>query len=79
MLLDNTTPLTFSHLSDVLNVQFAAPPDSGDTVSIGVTYSGVPANEGAGGFGGFWFSLVPNNAFSMGVGLNADPPSMGRT
>ena len=30
------------------------------------------------GFGGFWFSLVPRNAFSMGVGLSTDPPSMGR-
>ena len=79
VLLDSTTPLAFSHAADVLNVQFVALPDSGDTVSIDVAYSGLPANEGGGGFGGFWFQVVPKNAFSMGVGLDADPPSMGRT
>ena len=79
ILLDGVTPLAFSHLGDVLNVQFTAQPDSGDTVSIDVAYSGVPWNEGGGGFGGFWFSVFPRNAYSMGVGLNADPPSMGRT
>jgi aminopeptidase N len=78
VLLDSTTPLAFSHVGDVLNVQFVALPDSGDVVSIDVAYSGPPWNEGGGGFGGFWFQIVPKNAFSMGVGLNADPPSMGR-
>ncbi|MGH2571392.1 MAG: M1 family metallopeptidase, partial [bacterium] len=78
VLLDGVTPLAFAHANDVLDVQFAAPPDSGDTVSIDVAYSGPPWNEGGGGFGGFWFSIVPRNAFSMGVGLSTDPPSMGR-
>jgi aminopeptidase N len=78
VLLESVTPLAFSHVGDVLNVQFAAPPDSGDTVSIEVSYAGLPWNEGGGGFGGFWSSLTPKNAFSMGVALATDPPSMGR-
>lgn len=78
VLLDSITPLTFSHVADVLNIQFgASAPDSGDTVSVDIAYSGPPTNEGAGGFGGFWFS-IPYTAYSMGVGLNADPPSMAR-
>lgn len=70
------TPLAFTHAADVLSIQFGgAAPDSGDTVSVDVTYSGTPVHEG---FGGFWFA-IPATAFSMGIGLNADPPSMGRT
>lgn len=78
VLLESATPLAFTHVDDVLNVQFTAQPDSGDTVSIEIAYAGPPWNEGGGGFGGFWFSQIPKNAFSMGVGLAADPPSMGR-
>ena len=71
--------LPFSHVGDVLTVQFPAPPDSGDVVVIDVAYGGVPWNEGSGGFGGFWFAPFPYTAYSMGVGIDADPPSMGRT
>ncbi len=77
--LQGVTPLAFSHASDVLTVFFAAPPDSADTVSVAITYSGTPYNEGAGGFGGFWFDTFPYNAYSMGVALDDDPPSMGRS
>jgi len=71
------SPLAFSHAADVLTVQFGgAAPDSGDTVAVDVAYSGVPENEGTGGFGGYWFAAFPNMSFSMGIGLNADPPSM---
>ena len=31
-----------------------------------------------GGFGGFYFDGVPKMAFQMGVGLVANPPSMGK-
>lgn len=72
-------PVPFSHAADVLTVTFPAPPDSGDVVALDVAYGGVPWNEGGGGFGGFWFSPFPYTAYSMGVGLHADPPSMGRT
>ncbi|MBZ0268625.1 T9SS type A sorting domain-containing protein, partial [bacterium] len=73
-------PLGFTHAADVLTVQFGgAAPDSGDTVSVDVTYAGTPENEGAGGFGGFWFTTLPNQGYSMGIGLNADPPSMAWT
>jgi aminopeptidase N len=72
-------PLAFAHASDVLSITLAAPAAAGDTITVDVAYSGVPENEGAGGFGGFWFAPFPRNAYSMGVGLEADPPSMGRT
>lgn len=72
-------PLAFTHAADSLQVTFTTPPDSGDTASVTVAYSGMPANEGSGGFGGFWFAQFPLSAYSMGVGLNADPPSQGRS
>ena len=75
---DGSTSLAFSQLGDVLTVQFVAPPDSGDTVSVDVSYAGVPWNEGSGGFGGFWFRSFPNTAFSMGIGLGTDPPSVAK-
>jgi aminopeptidase N len=71
-------PLAFTHVADNLEIQLAAPADSGDTLAIDVAYGGTPWNEGGGGFGGFWFGF-PLTAYSMGVGLEADPPSMGRT
>ena len=74
---ESITPLSFTHVGDVLDIDLSAPADSGDTVAVDVSYSGTPWNEGAGGFGGFWFGL-PNTSFSMGVGLFTDPPSMGR-
>ena len=61
---DGVTPLAFSQLGDVLTVQFVAAPDSGDTVSIDVAYSGKPWNEGFGGFGGLWFFGFPRTVFS---------------
>lgn len=67
----------FSHVSDVLTVDLASPADTGDTLSVEVAYAGPPWNEGGGGFGGFWFSAFPKVAFSMGVGLSTEPPSMG--
>ncbi|MCA9752236.1 MAG: hypothetical protein KC591_08610, partial [Gemmatimonadetes bacterium] len=71
-------PLAFTHASDVLSITLATPIDTGMTSTVDVAYSGTPWNEGGGGFGGFWFGF-PRTAYSMGVGLNADPPSMGRT
>ncbi len=73
---DGVTPLAFSQLGDVLTVQFVAAPDSGDTVSIDVAYSGKPWNEGFGGFGGLWFFGFPRTVFSMGIGLDTEPPSV---
>ncbi|MEZ5063687.1 MAG: M1 family aminopeptidase [bacterium] len=71
-------PLAFTHASDVLSITLATPIDTGMTSTVDVAYSGTPWNEGGGGFGGFWFGF-PRTAYSMGVGLDADPPSMGRT
>lgn len=67
----------FAHAGDSLVITLPAPAASGDSLLIEVDYSGTPWNEGAGGFGGFWWTFQV--AFSMGVGLEADPPSMGRT
>jgi hypothetical protein len=67
-------------VGDVLTIDFGLDaPDLGDTVSVDVAYGGTPSNEGPGGFGGFWMYISPRTMFSMGVGLTADPPSMGRT
>ena len=70
-------PLAFTHAADNLEIQLAAPLDTGGVTSVDVSYGGTAWNEGSGGFGGFWFGF-PFTAYSMGVGLNADPPSMGR-
>lgn len=50
----------------------------GDTFGVQVFYHGQPGNEGADGFGGFYFDGVPVKAFQMGVGLDAIPSSMGK-
>lgn len=79
VLQESVTPLSFTHVGDVLGITLDTPVNDADTVSVDVTYSGTPWNEGTGGFGGFWFAGLPVTAYSMGVGLFADPPSMGRT
>jgi hypothetical protein len=79
VLRDGVTALSFSEAGDVLTITLDAPAAMGDTVSVDVAYGGVPYHEvGPGSFGGFWFSNLPRNAYSMGVSLNDDPPSMGR-
>jgi aminopeptidase N len=77
--LQGVTPLAFTHVGDVLTITLASPAALGQVVSVDIAYSGTPWHEPGNGFGGFWFYSVPNTAFSMGVGLVADPPSMGRT
>jgi aminopeptidase N len=68
--------LPFIHASGVLSIDLDTVLSQDDTFSINVAYRGHPGNEGAGGFGGFWFTAT--GAYSMGVGLYTDPPSMGR-
>lgn len=70
------TPLTYSQSGDTLLVTLDSPAALGDTAAIEITYAGVPENEGS--FGGFWFYPVPVTDFTMGVGLDTNPPSMGR-
>ncbi|MFN8180017.1 MAG: M1 family aminopeptidase [bacterium] len=75
----NGSPLPFTHPADVLTISFPAPPNAGDTLAVDVAYTGTPWHEpGIGAFGGFWFSTAPLCAYSMGVGINTDPPSCGR-
>ncbi len=68
--------LAFSHNGDLIEVALDTAISYGDTFGFNVAYHGEPGNEGPGGFGGFWFT--PRTAYSMGVGLRTDPPSMGR-
>lgn len=72
-------PLTYSHLGDTLSITLDSPLADGDTAVVRVVYSGIPWNEGANGFGGFFIYTYPVTDFSMGVGVNSDQPSMGRT
>jgi len=70
--------LSFSQAGDSLLLELGGPAGTGDTLSISVAYSGEPWNEGAGGFGGFWFKQSVPVAYQMGVGIFTDPPSVGR-
>ena len=72
------SPVGFVHNDPVLTVDLGSVYAPGDTFEVQVFYGGTPGNEGPSGFGGFYFSGVPIHAFQMGVGLVADPPSMGK-
>jgi len=71
-------PLTFAYEDPTLTISLDQAYAEGDTFEVEVIYHGHPGNEGAGGFGGFFFQGNPKIAFQMGVGLVADPPSMGK-
>jgi aminopeptidase N len=71
-------PVAFVHNDPVLTVDLGASYAAGDTFEVEVFYGGAPGNEGPSGFGGFYFGGVPVHAYQMGVGLDADPPSMGK-
>ncbi|MFH1219487.1 MAG: M1 family aminopeptidase [Candidatus Eisenbacteria bacterium] len=70
--------LGFTHSDPVLSIDLGRSYAVGDTFQVRVIYHGQPGNEGVGGFGGFWFDGAPLMAYQMGVGLVADPPSMGK-
>jgi aminopeptidase N len=70
--------VTYSHVDSVLTIDLDQTYASGDTFEVRVIYHGQPGNEGPDGFGGFYFAGAPRMAFQMGVGLVADPPSMGK-
>jgi aminopeptidase N len=71
-------PLGYSYDDPVLSIGLGESYEPGDTFFVRVVYHGTPGNEGSGGFGGFWFDGVPTMGYQMGVGLYADPPSMGK-
>jgi aminopeptidase N len=71
-------PVTFVHNDPVLTIDLGSALAPGDTFEVQVFYGGHPGNEGPAGFGGFFFGGVPVHAYQMGVGLAADPPSMGK-
>jgi aminopeptidase N len=68
----------YVHVDSVLTIDLDQAYASGDTFVVRVIYHGTPGNEGPAGFGGFYFTGAPIRAFHMGVGLEADPPSMGK-
>lgn len=70
--------LSYLHSDPVLTIDLDQAYAVGDTFEVQVYYHGQPGNEGADGFGGFYFEGVPIKAFQMGVGLEADPSSMGK-
>ncbi|MGD9402959.1 MAG: M1 family aminopeptidase [bacterium] len=72
------SPVSFVHNDPVLSIDLGAAHAVGDTFEVQVFYGGVPGNEGPTGFGGFYFGGLPTHAYQMGVGLEADPPSMGK-
>jgi aminopeptidase N len=62
----------------VISIDLGDTYSAGDSFAVRVVYHGHPGNEGAGGFGGFYFGGAPTMAYQMGVGLTSDPPSMGK-
>ncbi len=70
--------LDYVYADPVLTIDLDGAYAIGDSFEVRVIYQGHPGNEGAGGFGGFYFDGDPKMAFQMGVGLVADPPSMGK-
>jgi aminopeptidase N len=76
--LSGADTLAYVYADSVLAIDLGQSFAVGDTFEVRVVYHGTPGNEGAGGFGGFWFEGAPVTAFQMGVGLDADPPSMGK-
>jgi aminopeptidase N len=71
-------PVAFAQHDSVLTIDLGHAYAAGDTFEVQVFYGGTPGNEGPEGFGGFYFGGVPVHAYQMGVGLEADPPSMGK-
>jgi aminopeptidase N len=70
--------LSYVYADPVITIDLGREYAPGDTFDVQVFYHGTPGNEGPSGFGGFYFDGVPVKAFQMGVGLTADPPSMGK-
>jgi len=71
-------PVAFVHSDPVLSIDLGSAYAAGDTFEVQVFYGGTPGNEGPSGFGGFYFGGLPTHAYQMGVGLDADPSSMGK-
>jgi aminopeptidase N len=63
----------YDHQGEEVWVTLPAPLPAGSVDTLHITYHGHPTNEG---WGGFFFT--PRVTYSVGVGLNAIPPSMAR-
>jgi len=72
--LEGANSVTYRKEGDLLIISPDVPLSPGQTRTFTIAFGGQPTNEGS--FGGFFFS--GGVAFSMGVGLYTDPPSMGR-
>ncbi len=69
-------PLAFSQANDSLYVTLDSTLAAGDTLEIAIVYGGDPSTESFGGF--YIWTVPPFTDFNLGVGLNADPPGVGR-
>ena len=70
--------LSHLHSDPVLSIDLGRTYALGDTFEGQGVYHGQPRNGGPDGFRGFYFRGLPVKAFQMGVGLEADPSSMGK-
>jgi len=70
------TPLAYTLSNDTLTVTLDAPLSLGDSAEVTVVYGGVPYKESFGGF--YIYTIPPQTDFNLGVGLNANPPGLGR-
>ncbi len=73
---DASGSLSFTQHEDSVLVDLSSPVGPGDTTEVWLSYAGTPWNEGAGGWGGFWFH--PYVYYHMGVGIYSTQPSLGR-
>lgn len=71
----NGIALTYNYNDTLLKINLGASYNTSDTVTIKVSYHGMPQGDPS-GFGGFDFNGV--YAYNLGVGFDADPHTYGR-
>ena len=70
----NNEANNFTQNGSLLHIPLAQSINPSDTVSVSVTYSGIPPQAS---FGGFYFTNT--YAYNLGVGIGVDPPTYGRS
>ncbi len=71
---DGTIVSNFEHTGTILSIPLSAPINSGDEVTVSVSYHGEPFHEDWGGF--HWSGSY---AFNLGVGFVSVPHNLGKT
>lgn len=72
----NGLPAGFNHVAPLLVIAPSEPLDANETIAVQIYYHGTP-QEDASGLGGFYWQ--ENYAFNLGVGVDANPNSFGRS